>query len=875
MEYNKRNWILVPELYENGINIDIPDNMLTGIDRRFCNCIILSFARKIDEKIKGKIYVEDKLVKDFYILDLLSYGGGLVLGIPYKGLIKEYGHEYTIVIEGFVDTEGNVMPREEIKIRTLPKSKPIPKYQDNDNIALDIAREGIVLLKNIDNVLPLKGNEVLNLFGKGIWDFRLGMVGAGSINPRYVINLIDAIEEYSNFKVNKRLAEYFTTASVIEENDILEEAKKLSDVAVIVISRISGEFFDNRAIRGEYYLIEDEERLIKVISENFEKTIAIINTGYPIDVSWLDKYNIKAALYCSYPGMNGTVALVEILDGRVNPSGKLTDTWSKDYYDIPASKNFYQAINGLPVAGSDSPYYIDTVYEEGIYVGYKYFETFSKEVAYPFGHGLSYTEFEYYVKEWNVKDEKINLVVSIKNIGKMAGKEVIQIYITKPDGKIEKPKLELVSFSKTKLLAPNEEEQLFIQIPFSRLASYDEESASWLIEKGSYTLWFGNSIKSIKKVCEIMIDQDRVVKKVKNRMKPPVEIKELSKFNPETTFPTGKFSGIKEGINEIIPKGTREQWTKVLVDENPDIRTEIKWSDIVKEPHLLIKFIKHLSIEELARLSVCAGHGWGPDGFGEAGRVYKLNKYDMPDFIVADGNCSVKVKNPNIGLPATVLLCQTWNIELAYKAGEILAKEAKENGVDMILAPAMNIHRNPLCGRHPEYFSEDPYLAGTMAGYFGKGLEDNGVLSCYKHVVANNCESSRKRNHSLLSERALREIYLRVYEYAMEINKPAAIMTAYNAVNGVYCACDPELIEGIFREEFGFEGFVMTDWGSYDTADIIEALNAGNCWLTPGSKDDKYVKPILEAVKEGKLLREKLESNLYYLLRVLLTYFQQ
>ncbi|WP_341277990.1 glycoside hydrolase family 3 N-terminal domain-containing protein [Paenibacillus sp. FSL H8-0537] len=275
-----------------------------------------------------------------------------------------------------------------------------------------------------------------------------------------------------------------------------------------------------------------------------------------------------------------------------------------------------------------------------------------------------------------------------------------------------------------------------------------------------------------------------------------------------------------------------------------------------------------MSVEELARLSVCASHGWGMHEKGEAGRVYLIEPYEMPEYTVADGNNGVNIVKPNIGMPCSNTVCATFNPHLAYDIGRVIAEEAKENNIHMILAPGMNIHRNPLNGRHPEYFSEDPYLTGIMAGNQSKGLEENGVSSCLKHTVANNCESARKRNNSIITERALREIYLKAFEVAIRVHKPDAIMTGYNAVNGVFAAEDEEMIQGIFRREFGFEGFVMTDWNSYDTADVVAAIQAGNGWMTPGTTDNTFVTPIINGVREGKIDLKRLRHNVSSMLRV-------
>lgn len=277
-----------------------------------------------------------------------------------------------------------------------------------------------------------------------------------------------------------------------------------------------------------------------------------------------------------------------------------------------------------------------------------------------------------------------------------------------------------------------------------------------------------------------------------------------------------------------------------------------------------------LSVRELARLSVCASHGWGMHETGEAGRIYRLEGRDLPRYAVADGNNGVNINKPNIGMPCSNTVCSTWNANLAFEVGRVIGEEAKENDIRMILAPAMNIHRNPLNGRHPEYFSEDPLLGGIMAGNQCKGLHAAGVDSSMKHTVANNAESSRKRNHSFISERALREIYLKIFEYAIGVQEPTSIMTGYNACNGCFTAEDEEMIQGIFHKEFGFDGYVMTDWNSYDTADVASAVRAGNCWMTPGTTDDTYVQPIIDGVESGYIEESRLRKNVCRILEAIL-----
>lgn len=799
---------------EQTYNIDEVDGQFYMLEHQFSGCLIVSFTKTMDETKYGEITCEGKELPQGLLKAIEMAGGIQMLGIPVRGAFTEYDTTYTLNVEGFVDTDGIMMEPQQIIITTMPKKFPDPVYAEHDEVALQAAREGIVLLKNEENLLPIKPKSKLHIVGGE--DFRLGAAGAGRINPRYSIRLLRAIEEYSQLELTAE-----------------------AELAAIVISRGSGENLDNNPIPGEFYLTSEEEAVIAELTQKFAGVIAIINTGYPIDLRWTETYSIKSVIWCGFPGMLGGKALVEIMDGRVNPSGKLPDTWSHDYYDIPASANFYTTTEGRSVLSTDSPIFTDTVYEEDIYVGYRYFETFDKSVAYPFGHGLSYTSFTI---DGALQDMKIK--TSVTNRGDFSGKEVIQIYAQIPDGKLEQPDKRLVGFAKTKLLQPGETEQLTIGISKDSLASYDSEKAQWIIEEGLYRFYAGNSIKNGECVGELHMD-DELLKQSEPLMKPPVEIKVLSKRNPK--FPSGTHSGVKEGVTELTPKSERKSYP---ITGNID------------------ELVKQMSVEELARLSVCASHGWGMHEKGEAGRIYRLEKYDIPNYCVADGNNGVNIVKPNIGMPCSNTVGATFNPQLAYEIGRVIAGEARENDIHMILAPGMNIHRNPLNGRHPEYFSEDPYLTGIMAGHQSKGLEDNGVSSCLKHTVANNCETGRKRNHSIIPERALREIYLKAFEVAIQVHKPDSIMTGYNAANGVYTAEDEEMIQGIFRQEFGFEGFVMTDWGSYDSIDVAAAVQAGNCWMTPGTTDNTFVKPIVEGVHEGKIDIERLRHNVSTMLRI-------
>ena len=809
-------------------DIDDVDGSMYMLEHRFSGCLVVRFSKEMDESVYGVVTYDGRPLPTGLLKSIETAGGIQMCGIPVRDILTEYDTDYVLHIEGFRDSYGNLMKPQELTVHTLPKAAPDAAYQEHDAVALLAAEEGIVLLKNENHLLPLAGNEKICVRGAQV--FRTAAVGAGRINPRYHIRFGRALEEYSEFCVT-------------------EEA----EIGIVIISRPSGENFDNNAVPGEYYLSAEEEKEIKALCKQCNHVIAVINSGYPMDLRWTDTYPIEAVLWCGFPGMLGGKALVEILDGRVNPSGKLPDTWSLDYRDIPASANFYQPDKVEEALGADAPEYINTYYEEDIYVGYRYFETFDKAVMYPFGYGLSYTTFEIETEfKESTKDENASVLVRVKNTGEIPGKEVVQLYAAIPDGKLEQPVKRLIAFEKTKLLAPGECETITFPIETKQLESYEEETASWIMEVGNYYFYVGNSVKNLFPCGKMELKQTKVCRKVENRMRAPVEMDVLSKR--KENFPKGEHSGIAAECEHLEPKAERKHMPAETFGE---------WAD-----SSLRELVDQMSLWELARLSVCGYHGWGMHEKGEAGRIFQLENYEMPSYRVADGNNGVNIHRPNIGMPCSNTVCASWNKDLGYRIGQVIAEEAKENDIQMILAPAMNIHRNPLNGRHPEYFSEDPYLAGMMAGYQNKGLEEHGVSGSIKHVVGNNCESSRKRNQSIITERALREIYLKVFEVSMSVHQPDSMMTGYNAVNGCFTAEDEELIEGIFREEFGFRGFVMTDWNSYDTADVASAVRAGNCWMTPGTADDTYVVPIVEGVESGKIEPERLKDNVCRMLAV-------
>ena len=842
------------------------DGQLAMLDERLSGCLVMMWAKPMNAKVDGIATIDGKTLKKCVLLNPAVMHGMWILGIPLRGHIYEYGKEYNLHIEGFEDMDGNKMNPQDFVIRSIEKTEPSAENKKTEDVAYQAACEGIVLLEN-NNVLPLQKGIKLNIIGKGVYDYRHGAVGAGRIIPRYSISLLEALRDSHDVSLNEELLKFYEAdEDLLPTKELLKEAVSFSDTALMVISRMSGENLDNSTKKGEYYLTDEEDSLIKCASENFKNVIVILNVGYPIDVSFVKNYGIKGVIYSGYGGMRGGEAIVDVLLGNVNPSGKLPDTWTNDYYDIPSSMNFYNCADKKRL-DAECEEYVDTVYEEDIWVGYRYFTSFEKKVAYPFGFGLSYTDFMIEAESLHLSNKEIQFTVHIKNMGKVPGKEVVQIYVGKPELEEEQPVKELVWFEKTKELKPGEEQVFSINIPNKRLSTWSEKRSAYYVPKGTFKVYAGNDVVSSDFIGQIEIKEAVIIKKASHLLKPGRTVQKLRKDEPELTYPKGEESGIISYKKSFMPYEKRKKYEADFKGVCP--RERATFDKVVNGIASAEDFVAQMTVPELARISVCASSGWGMEGIGEAGRIFKVEGYGLPDYPVSDGNSGVNLKQSNIGMPSGVTICASFNKKLAMDVGVAIGTEAKRLGMPMILAPALNIHRNPLNGRHPEYFSEDPYLAGMMAGYYAKGLEETGVASCMKHVLGNNAESSRKRNMSIIPERALRDIYMKAFEIAMEVQIPTAIMTAYNGVNGVPTACDEELIQGLFREENGFDGFVMTDWTSYDTVDVAAMVEAGNCWITPGSTDDTYTKQIVDGVTEGRIRKERLQENVTYIIKAL------
>ena len=783
--------------------------------------------------------------------------------------------------------------------------------KNNRTLARIAAQESIVLLKN-DNVLPLV-NKNIALYGAGARLTIKGGSGSGDVHERYSVNIEqgllncgfqirntlwldrftkqyekekeefvakieDAIKGYSLFNVMKmfiKIGEFklaYPVGDTIKADDLTDEA----DTAIYVIARQAGEGDDRKLEKGDYLLSDLEVRNIKGCTEHYKNVVVIVNCGSILDLSPLDGLNVKAILFYGQAGEEGGSALAEVLSGKATPSGKLTDTWGKNYSDYPLSLT-----SEYPI-----PDKLDENYYEGIYVGYRYFDAQNITPRYPFGFGLSYTEFTREVKSVAVNGSQVTLTVGVKNIGKeYGGKEVVQIYLAKPNTKYDGEIKSLVAFAKTKLLAPSEAQDLTITFDIRDSAAYDESKAAYVLESGLYGIYVGNSSADNTVCAALRIKEDTVTEQCKNLCK-------KQKDFPDFTYKTATVT-----YSEDLP---------IYDVESINIEQHVYKIELPEHSQKVDKYLKKLSDKQL--LLFCMGGGYFTKMYnrvaGACGNTTsKLVKKGIPNIIMSDGPAGINLLQkqaftkgngytkyidelpkewqwgwlrkwiPRLKFlfakpkhihcyqyctawPIATNLAQTWNTELVQRVGNGVGKEMVTMGVTLWLAPALNIHRDPLCGRNFEYYSEDPLVSGVMAAAMTRGVQTNkGVGVTIKHFACNNRENDRMQVSSNLSERALREIYLKGFRIAVR-EKPKALMSSYNRINGVYAPNNRELLTDILCAEWGYQGLTMSDWNAVEQCSDWEAIKAGNHIIMPGDK--KMMKRLKKSLKDGKLKREDL-----------------
>ncbi|MBR5355646.1 MAG: glycoside hydrolase family 3 C-terminal domain-containing protein [Lachnospiraceae bacterium] len=774
----------------------------------------------------------------------------------------------------------------------LYKGKRVTASIEHTEVSRRAATEGMVLLKNKDAALPLNESKGVVLFGKASVEYIKGGGGSGDVFCEYVRSLYDGLS-IRKVKVFEPLIDFYKknlegqykkgyvpgmTVEPTVDPDMLKEAKSFSDTAIIVFNRYSAEGWDRSNVEcnnefnpwpstfslpklseevfpeGDFYLSLKEEELINTVSENFKTVIAVLNSGGVTDCRWIrDNDNISAALYMGQAGMEGGIAAADILIGRENPSGRLADTIAEKLSDYPSTEGFHDSFD-----------YVE--YTDDIYVGYRYFETIPeayKKVVYPFGFGLSYTSFsEETVMAKETKDG-FDIDVKVKNTGAFKGKNVVAIYVKAPKGKLGKAERVLVGFKKTKELLPGEETLLSFHVTKYSFASFDDlgkvSDASYVLEAGTYEFYVGANVRTAKKIdFEFVLNKDEVLVKLTHKLTPTELSKRLLCDGSYLKLEKGPHKNINEsllerqdpGSLEAVAPEVRAMGRHLLMRTIKEGKKPLK--DVYEGKITVDEFINQLDDDELIHIL-----GGQPNtGVGNVYGFGNLPEYGIPNAQMADGPAGVRIlKDTGVvttAFPSATVIANTWNEEIAKEVGFAGGEEIKENNLSIWLTPAVNIHRNPMCGRNFEYYSEDPYLAGKLAGSMVKGIQENEVGASVKHFACNNKETNRKHSDSRVSERAIREIYLKAFEIIVNDANPYTIMSSYNAINGVRTSENKELLTDILRGEWHYEGLVMTDW--WCRSEHYKEILAGNdLKMATG-----YPERVKRAMDMGAIKREDL-----------------
>ena len=752
-------------------------------------------------------------------------------------------------------------------------------------LSREAACEGMVLLKNEKNLLPFSRGTRLALFGKGCADYVKGGGGSGDVTVAYSRSLLDGLEykqTEGSVQVFPPLAEFYRrrvkeqyesgaapgrTTEPEVPTELIKQAKCWADAAVISICRYSLEDADREGIPGDgdFYLTEEEQKMVDTVTAQFEKVAVVLNLGGMVDTSWFkNTERIQSVLLAWQGGMEGGLAAADLLCGDVTPSGKLTDTFAAAFADYPSSANF-----------NDSIYYVD--YTEDIYVGYRYFETIpgaAEKVNYPFGFGLSYTDFNIQILDAGEREGMIFADVCVRNTGKTSGKEVVQMYVSAPQGKLGKPSKVLAAFEKTRLLQPGDSQVLHLTFAAEAMASYDDlgkiEKSAYVLEAGSYVFWIGNSVRNVQKAeFSYVVEADRVVCKLSEKCVPNALKKRLLADGSYEELPLRENPYTQSEIEMTKTELVDGIYPQVqFVDYRNRAKKEVDFTlQEVAEGKVSIKeFLGQLSDERVADLLGGQPNTGVADTFG----VGNLTEYGVPNVMTADGPAGVRIE-PDRGVtttawPCATLLACSWNPQLAERIGRAGALELKENNLGIWLTPAMNIHRSPLCGRNFEYYSEDPLVAGKMGAAMIRGIQSEHMGTAMKHFCCNNKETNRRGSDSRVSERALREIYLKGFEIAVKEAQPWMVMSSYNWLNGCPTSCSRELLTDILRKEWGFDGVVVTDW--WNLKPHYLEVKAGND-LKMGCG---YPENLKKALEKGLLTRAEMDICAERILKLILKF---
>ena len=762
-----------------------------------------------------------------------------------------------------------------------------------EHIALSrkAAGEGMVLVKNENDTLPLAKGTKVALFGKGTIDYVKGGGGSGDVTVEYIRNFYEGMKikeakgEVSLFHelpefYEKNVKEQYEAGAVpgmTREPEVPDElvtkAKAYTDTAIITICRFSGEGWDRKCQindegyelfedekkqielsasifeNGDFYLTNGEAAMVEKVKANFKNVIVVMNVGGMVDTSWFkDCKEVPAVLMAWQGGMEGGLAAADVVTGDVNPSGKLVDTYAATLEDYPSTENFHKSV-----------YYVD--YNEDIYVGYRYFETIpgaAEKVNYPFGFGLSYTSFETEVLGAEEKDGKIVVKAAVTNTGKRAGKEVVQLYYGAPQGKLGKPAKELGAYRKTRLLQPGETQRVVLSFTVEDMASFDDlgkvAKSAYVLEAGSYVFYVGNNVRDAKKL-DFTYDlaEAKVTAQYTSLAAPHKLEKRLLADGTYEALPTDNGPVEEEGLErqdkltlEGFLPAVKAQERKSFGELMEAAKTNPNLMNVVEGKETLDEFVDKLHLL-----------GGQPNtGVANTFGMGNLPEYGIPNIMTADGPAGLRIQ-PQCGVnttawPCATLLACTWDPELIEEIGKAGGEEVKENNIGIWLTPAVNIHRSPLCGRNFEYYSEDPLVAGKSGAAMVRGMQSEHIGASVKHFCCNNKETNRKDSDSRVSERALREIYLKAFEIIVKEADPYTIMSSYNLINGVQASENKDLLTGILRGEWDFKGMVTTDWWTH--GEHYRETKAGNDIKMANGYEER----VQEAFEKGYITRDEI-----------------
>lgn len=789
-------------------------------------------------------------------------------------------------------------------------------------LAMELAKEGIVLLKN-ENTLPFNNTKKVALFGAGALFTVKGGTGSGEVRERHSVSIYEGLvnqgyeitslnwlmdyenlfeDKYKQYRKSKKvtLVNLYKIMELLTEDFIYPSGREITsedvtqsetEYCIYVISRQAGEGADRRLKEGDYYLTKEEINHIKTCASYYKHFVLVINSGSQIDLSPIEDIpNIGAIVYYVQAGQAGGDAFASIIKGITCPSGKLATTWVNKYQDIPY--------------GDEYPSKKDSYYKEGIFVGYRYYSSFDIPVRYPFGYGLSYTKFERKLESYKVDNTFINFSFKVTNIGHVSGKDVVQIYVRLPNGNINKAKLSLVDFEKSKLIEPNESDIVDIYFDITSLASYDSFRNMYVLEKGNYVFKVGENVNDLGNFFIINLNEEIIISKHQNLCPLKEDLNVLTRFEYEEELLEGvpsidldlnletiiydyqdKEKYDDENINNILSKFKIKDFVNIVVGDGMYFN-----KPYFSAPGMVGMTTSKYVNQGLINLTMSDG----PAGL----RLSKICVLDKKDNMRA-GDVPLEflnslpnfmkyfiIANPKKGeihyqfltaFPVESMLAQTWNKELLYQMGKAIAVEMKEFGITHFLAPAVNIQKNPLCGRNFEYYSEDPIISGKLASQLIRGIEEKGdKFAVIKHFACNSQETDRQHNNSIVDNQALREIYLKAFEIAVKEGNVSSIMTSYNLLNGIYTPNNHDLNTKICRFEWGFEGILMTDWystGKGKGSDVY-CIPSGNDLIMPGSAIGQK-RRLLRAIKKGQINKEDLYKSAYRIIKQIKNSFLQ